>query len=230
MQRRMKLLSAQALTGAILPEGWPRWFSTAFRAALRPGFRQSPRGVPPRRLPSHQQVAESKEAGRCRSLARAGHCTAIVEIVRKLRRTFRKEMNRGIRRIRGTPNPPACLSAYSAYSAVHYFGCGFAALRVMRLTLRASRTSVRREIVLTLSETSKLRSAATERQRRGLIAAWGLPAEASAQAGNAPGQGRARIARAESPFHPPLARDRPTHRRRRRRLGRAFSPPAFFRS
>jgi hypothetical protein len=36
-----------------------------------------------------------------------------------------------------------------------------------------------------------LKRAATQRQRRGLIPAWG----------NAPGKGRARIARAESPFH-----------------------------
>ena len=52
-----------------------------------------------------------------------GLFSAMVQFACKLRRSFRKEMNRGIRKIRGTPNPPACISAYSAYSAVYYFGC-----------------------------------------------------------------------------------------------------------
>jgi len=64
------------------------------------------------------------------------------------------------------------------------------------------------------------RSAATQRQQRGLIPAWA----------SGPGPGRARLARAESPAHPPLARPRPTHRQGSRRMGRAFSPLALFRS
>ena len=52
-----------------------------------------------------------------------GLSSAMVQLARKLRRSLRKETNRGTRKIRGTPNPPACLSAYSGYSAVYYFGC-----------------------------------------------------------------------------------------------------------
>ena len=61
---------------------------------------------------------------------------------------------------------------------------------------------------------------ASERQRRGLIPALG----------NAPGQRCARIARAESPFHPPLTPHRPTDRRQCPRMKRAFSPFAPLRT
>ena len=48
--------------------------------------------------------------------------------------------------------------------------------------------------------------------------------------GDAPGQGPARIGTAGSPFHPPLARHGPTHRRPCQRIERAFSPLALLRS
>ena len=58
----------------------------------------------------------------------------MVQFARKLRRSFRKEMNRAIRKTRGTPNPPACLSAHSAFrgSSVAYVSAPF--LHCFRLT------------------------------------------------------------------------------------------------